>query len=170
MTAKQKSLKVNRCERTCMAYKYKIFEAFNLYLCGHCTHVYSFQSFWHKYRKQNVSAKQGIHKCSLMIKNKYGCQMHRIYAYDYWTQSLLAYLLINLWFSLEHICITHLSVLSWSLLLLSCPAAKMSCAIPKTLTSSLKIVSIFGWSMSFTGATPNGSLVSVPANVTWKCC
>ena len=34
-----------------------------LYTC-----VYSVQSYLYKYRKQNMSAKQGIHKWSLMLK------------------------------------------------------------------------------------------------------
>ena len=41
----------------------------------------SIKSYWHKYRKQNISAKQVIHKWSLMMKNKYDCQMHSTYAY-----------------------------------------------------------------------------------------
>ena len=32
--------------------------------------MYSVQSYWDKYRKQNMSAKQRLHKCSLMIENK----------------------------------------------------------------------------------------------------
>ena len=47
----------------------------NLTLHGHYTCVYSVQSYWHKYRKQNMSAKQIIHKWSLMIENN-GSQMH----------------------------------------------------------------------------------------------
>ena len=51
-----------------------------------------------KKTKRNMSAKQITHKCSLMIKNKYGCQMHSIYACNCWVQSLLAclfYLYVN---------------------------------------------------------------------------
>ena len=44
-----------RCERTCMYYKCKIFEAVNFTLHGYYTHVYSVQRYWHKYRKQNMS-------------------------------------------------------------------------------------------------------------------
>ena len=39
-----------------------------LYTC-----LYTVQSYWYKCRKQNMSAKErmeGIHKCSLMIRNK----------------------------------------------------------------------------------------------------
>ena len=51
-----------------MAYKYKIFDAISLTLLVHYTHVclYSFQSYWYKYRKQNMSVNQGILKCSLL--------------------------------------------------------------------------------------------------------
>ena len=58
-----------------------------IHMCIQC------QRYWHKYRKQNMSAKQRIHKCSLMIKNKYGCQMHNTYAYYCWAKSLLTNLL-----------------------------------------------------------------------------
>ena len=51
-----------------MAYTYKIFEAVNLTFHGHYTHVYNVQSYWLNYRKQTVSAKQRIHKCSVMTK------------------------------------------------------------------------------------------------------
>ena len=39
-----------------------------------------------------MSAKQGTHKCSVMIKNIYGCQMHSLYVYYCLGQSLLAHL------------------------------------------------------------------------------
>ena len=39
-----------------------------LYTC-----VSSVQSSRYKYRKQTMSTKQGIHRWSMMIKNKYGC-------------------------------------------------------------------------------------------------
>ena len=42
--------------------------------------------------KKNVSAKQGIHTFLLIIKNKYGCQIHSMYAYYCWAQNCLAYL------------------------------------------------------------------------------
>ena len=74
-----------------MAYKCKLFEPVNLILHGHFTHVYSFQSYWHNYRKQNISAKQWICKWSLMIKNTYGCLMQSTYAYYAWGQSLQAF-------------------------------------------------------------------------------
>ena len=54
-------------KRTNIAYKCKIFEAVNtswaLYAC-----VHSFQMYLHKCRKQNMYAKQGIHKWLLIIK------------------------------------------------------------------------------------------------------
>ena len=70
MTAKQGILTDQRYERTNMAYKCRILEAGNFTLHGNYTCVYSFQSFWHKYRIQNMSDKPGIHRWSLMIKNK----------------------------------------------------------------------------------------------------
>ena len=87
-----------------MAYTSKTFEAVNLntswalYTCR-----YSFSSCWHKYRKQNMSAKQVIHKWSLIIKNKYGCQFYSIDAYYCRDESLLVDLFI---FNSHHLVIT----------------------------------------------------------------
>ena len=49
------------------------------------------KGYWHKYRKQNLSAIQGISKWSLIIKNKYSYQLHSTYSNYCWAQSLLAY-------------------------------------------------------------------------------
>ena len=64
-----------------MAYKCKIFDGVNLTLAGHYTHMCTVSKIIGINTENNMFAKQGIHKCSLMIKNKYGCQMHSIYAY-----------------------------------------------------------------------------------------
>ena len=64
-----------------MAYKYKTFEAVNLAFHGHYTHVCTVSKVVGINTENKMSAKQGIHKWSLMIKNKYGCQMHSTYAY-----------------------------------------------------------------------------------------
>ena len=53
----------HRYKRTIMAYKCRILKAVRITLHGHYTCVHIFQSFWHTYRQQNMSAKQGIHKC-----------------------------------------------------------------------------------------------------------
>ena len=83
MLPNKEYLRDHRGEWTDIAYKCKILDAVNLntlwslYAC-----VYIFQSYWHKYKKQNMSAKQGIHNWSFSIKNKYVCQMHSTYAYS----------------------------------------------------------------------------------------
>ena len=65
-----------------MAFKCQIFETVNLTLHGHYSHVCIVSKvIGINTRKQNMSGKQGINKCSLIIKNKYGCQTHSIYAY-----------------------------------------------------------------------------------------
>ena len=64
-----------------MTYKCKVFEAVNVSLHGYYTLVYIFQSYWYKYRKQNMSDKQVIHDFLLLIKNKYGWQIHSIDTY-----------------------------------------------------------------------------------------
>ena len=90
-----------------MAFKFKIFETINITLDGHYTCVYSDQSLWHKYRKQNMFASQEIHQWSLMIKNKCGSQMHRTYAYYNSAQSLLVLLIYAVMSSLyEDYCIS----------------------------------------------------------------
>ena len=63
-----------------MACKCKTFEAVNLTLHGHYTYVCTVSKVVGINTENKTSAKQGIHKCSL-IKNKYGCQMHSIDAY-----------------------------------------------------------------------------------------
>ena len=84
MTTKKEYLRDHRCQRTYIAYKCRIFEAVNLTLHGHYTHVCTvFEVFWHKFRKWNMSAKPGIHRWLLVIKNRYGYQMYNTYAY-YW--------------------------------------------------------------------------------------
>ena len=50
-----------------------------------------------------MSSKQGIHKCSLMLRNKDGCQMHSIYTYYCWAQGLLAYLLFTVFSCIKKI-------------------------------------------------------------------
>ena len=92
---KMECLKDHRCEITDIACKFKIFEcqlknssALYIYVC-------TVQSYWYKYRKENMSSKQGIHKFSWMIKNKYGCQTHSTSAYYCWAQGLLADLFYN---------------------------------------------------------------------------
>ena len=107
-----------RCEGRYVAYNCKIFEAFTLTLHGHYTLVYSFQSYWYKYRKQNMSPKQRIHKCSLMIKYKCDCQMHSTHAYYCWAQSLLAWMVVSLTGTERSLWATQSSilVLSWTLL------------------------------------------------------
>ena len=53
------SLYYNRYKRRKVAYNCQIFEALNVALHGHYTHVYSFPSYWHKCGKQNMSSTQG---------------------------------------------------------------------------------------------------------------
>ena len=73
-----------------MAYNCQIFEAVSLTIHGCYTCVYSSLSYWHKYRKQNMSAREGIHKWSLMIKNIVSkCIVH-----IHITSELKAYLLV----------------------------------------------------------------------------
>ena len=55
-------IRCGRFERINRAEKCKIFEAISLMLDGHYTQMYGFQNHWHKYREQNISAKQGTHK------------------------------------------------------------------------------------------------------------
>ena len=43
-----------------------------------------------------MPAKQGILKCLLIKKNKYGCQICSKYTYYYWAQSLLAFFFISI--------------------------------------------------------------------------
>ena len=78
MKSKQGILR--ECERTNMASNVKYLRLSTLH--GHYTCVYNFQSYWYKYRKQNMSAKLGICKCSLVMKNKNGCHMHSTYTYS----------------------------------------------------------------------------------------
>ena len=67
----------------------KYFEAVNWTLQGHHTHMCTvFRGIG-----MNTENEICLPKCSLMLKNKYGCQMHSKYAYDCWAESLLAYLL-----------------------------------------------------------------------------
>ena len=72
-------------------FKCKICDATNFTHHGYC--VYNVQTYWHKCKKENIftkiSAKQGICKWLLMIKNKYGCQIHSTYVYI--TTELKAY-------------------------------------------------------------------------------
>ena len=63
-----------------MAYKCKIFEAVSITLHGHYMHVYSLQ-FIGVHTENRMSAKQGMDKCSLMLKKKYDCQIYSIDAY-----------------------------------------------------------------------------------------
>ena len=73
-------LRDHTCERTNIIYtNVKYFGLSKLH--GDYTHVYSVQSHWNAYTKQNMSAKQVIHKWSLMIKNKCGCQIHNMDTY-----------------------------------------------------------------------------------------
>ena len=67
---KKECLRDHRCESRNMTYKCKILEPVNLTPHGHCTHVYSFQSYWQKYRNQNMTAKQGISKAFLDDKEE----------------------------------------------------------------------------------------------------
>ena len=68
----------HRCERTNMAYKYKMFEA----VCT-VSKVIGINTENKLRSKEYMSL--------LMIKNKYGCQMHSIYSYNCWAKSLLTY-------------------------------------------------------------------------------
>ena len=120
-----------------------------------------FQIYWHKCRKQNISGKQGICQCSLMIKNKYCCQTHSTYAYYCWAQSLLDYLLFSFKSYCQFICITNFNVLSWSLPSALYPTIKMSCSILNTFGRSLKISVIFCLNKSPAGTSPNGSVVNL---------
>ena len=61
----------HRYKRTNIAYKCKIFKAVNLIINGHYTYkCIVLKVFGIKTRKQNMPAKQGIPKWSLMIENK----------------------------------------------------------------------------------------------------
>ena len=84
-------LRDHRCKRKNIIYKCKIFEAVSLTHHGHYTHVDTVSKII-GINTENISAKQGIHMWSLIINNKYSCQMHSIYASYCWGQSLLAYL------------------------------------------------------------------------------
>ena len=48
-----------------MAHKCKVFETVSLTLHMNCAHVFTFKSYWHTCRKQNMSVKQGIHKIGI---------------------------------------------------------------------------------------------------------
>ena len=64
-----------------MAYKCEIFEAVKLKLHGYYRYVCTVSYVIDMKKEKNMSAKQGIHKQSLMRKDEYGCQIHSIYAY-----------------------------------------------------------------------------------------
>ena len=59
-----------------MPYKLQIFKAVNITLHGHYTHVCTVSKVTGMNTEKDMSAKQGIHNWSLMIKNKYGCELH----------------------------------------------------------------------------------------------
>ena len=81
-----------RCERTDMATKCKIFVAVTWHLISSSivyryTCAYNFKSYWHRCKKQankHISGKQRILRWSLMLKKKYSCQMSIIFD-CYWT-------------------------------------------------------------------------------------
>ena len=88
----KESIRDHRFGGTNMAYQCGIFKVVSLKHCGHYTRVYSCQSSWHKCRKQNMSAREGIHKCSLM--NKYGWQMFTVDCIEFISQ-MYTYIVVS---------------------------------------------------------------------------
>ena len=68
MIAKQGIPKDHRYGKTNMANRCKVFEALNLILHGHYRHVCTVLKVIGINTENKMSAKQGIHKCSLMMK------------------------------------------------------------------------------------------------------
>ena len=58
-----------------MVYKFEMFEAANLTLHGHYTHVYTVSKGIGMNTERNIAAKKGIQEWSLMMK-KYGHNTH----------------------------------------------------------------------------------------------
>ena len=65
--------------------------SWTLVFCIH-THVCKIAIVIGKNKEKEISATQGIHTQSLKGKNKYGYQMHAIYAYYCWAQFIMGYL------------------------------------------------------------------------------